>query len=280
MRRAKIYSLLITLLIGSVTMVIYLYRNGVIQVVNPPRSQYPVRGVVVSAGHGEIDWNVIRSQDMAFAYIKATDGDSIADSMFAENYSRIRRSGMRVGVYHCFRFDAGGLAQAEYFIAAVIGEEREPPDEYTIGYNEHGEYIEYVEKDPMLPPAVYIELYGDYANNPPGRDGVCEQLNAFILRVTEEFGAAPVIYVTVEAYGMYIGGALADCGMWILDTAAPPRMRYGEPWVFWQYTEKGRLNGFRGFEKFIGLIAFNGTEQEFFEYSNVIFPMGKEAEQE
>lgn len=49
-----------------------LARNGTILLNNPSRSQYPVRGVDVSRYQGHIDWNTLASNDICFAFIKAT----------------------------------------------------------------------------------------------------------------------------------------------------------------------------------------------------------------
>nr|HPZ53078.1 lysozyme [Clostridia bacterium] len=34
-------------------------------------------------------------------------------------------------------------------------------------------------------------------------------------------------------------------------------------WTFWQYSDRGRLNGYDGVERFIDLNVFNGTREEF-----------------
>ena len=46
-----------------------------------------------------------------------------------------------------------------------------------------------------------------------------------------------------------------------------PVLSDGREWVFWQYSHKGRLNGYSGKEKFIDLNVFNGSK----EYFNELF---------
>ncbi len=39
-----------------------------------------------------------------------------------------------------------------------------------------------------------------------------------------------------------------------------------EKWTFWQYTNRGRLSGYNGKEKYIDLNVFYGNEEEFENY--------------
>ena len=52
-----------------------LFYNGVVLFNNPSNMEFPVRGVDVSSYQGTIDWNVLASQNIQFAFIKATEGN-------------------------------------------------------------------------------------------------------------------------------------------------------------------------------------------------------------
>jgi lysozyme len=45
-----------------------------------------------------------------------------------------------------------------------------------------------------------------------------------------------------------------------------PTLEEQKKWTFWQYTDKGRLSGYKGKETFIDLNVFNGTQAEFEKY--------------
>ena len=62
-------------------MTFFLY-TGAILFNNPSREKYPVRGVDVSRHQGAINWKVLSQQDIAFAYIKATEGSNFVDKNF------------------------------------------------------------------------------------------------------------------------------------------------------------------------------------------------------
>ena len=71
-------AVLIVLLL-AILVLFALARNGTILLNNPSRSQYPVRGVDVSRYQGHIDWNILASNDICFAFIKATEGSTHVD---------------------------------------------------------------------------------------------------------------------------------------------------------------------------------------------------------
>lgn len=67
----------IAVIIGAVLLVsailaVALVYTGVILLNNPSEAVYPVRGVDVSSYQGAIDWQVLSSQNIDFAFIKAT----------------------------------------------------------------------------------------------------------------------------------------------------------------------------------------------------------------
>ena len=64
--------------------------------------QWEVFGVDVSVYQGEVDWAVLAGQGVDFAFIKATEGSSLQDVRFAENWTNAQAAGVRVGAYHFF----------------------------------------------------------------------------------------------------------------------------------------------------------------------------------
>ena len=99
------------LIIASVSAAAMFY-TGILKPVNPRKELYPVRGVDVSSYQGKIDWNVIASQGISFAFVKATEGSSLVDPCFASNYGNAAAAGLRVGAYHFFSFDSPAETQA------------------------------------------------------------------------------------------------------------------------------------------------------------------------
>jgi GH25 family lysozyme M1 (1,4-beta-N-acetylmuramidase) len=75
-------------------------------------------GVDVSSFQPGFDWARASAQGISFAYVKATEGTTYRNPLFAEQYNGSYQAGMIRGSYHYARPDrSGGAAQAEFFVA-------------------------------------------------------------------------------------------------------------------------------------------------------------------
>lgn len=215
-----------------------LFWNAVIPLNCPSDKEYPVRGVDVSHYQGDIDWAALSSQDISFAFIKATEGSKSVDDRFDYNFENARKSGLAVGAYHFFSYDSAGSLQAENFINTV-----EP-------------------FEGMLPPVIDLEFYGDKYKNPPDKDKVKPNLDALISALEEHYGLKPIIYATEKSYKLYISGNYEQYDIWIRNVITKPRLSDNREWTFWQYTNRAKLEGYSGEEKYIDVNVFNGSEDE------------------
>lgn len=241
MKKKSLFAILAVLLIAGYA-AFALVWNGVILLNNPSPEKYPVRGVDVSAYQGEIDWQTLAAQDISFAFIKATEGSTFADRNFDRNFSQAQQTGLSVGAYHFFSYDSPGSTQAENFISHVAPFEG------------------------MLPTVIDLEFYGDTAKKPPDRAHVDAELSAMIDILTEYYGMTPVIYATEKSYKLYLEGGYEECDIWIRNVISRPDISDDRPWTFWQFTNRARLDGYKGEEKFIDINVFCGTEAEFAAY--------------
>lgn len=232
-------SLALLLLISVFSALVW---NGTILLNNPSQSRYPVRGVDVSRYQGQIDWNVLASNDISFAFIKATEGNSHVDSCFSYNYEEARKTGLRVGAYHFFSYDSEGQTQAEHYIAVV---------EKTDG---------------MLPPVIDLEFYGAKEQNPPAQDQVRQELTIMLGRLEEYYGMKPIIYATEKSYKQYLANAFQEYDIWIRNVITSPHLSDRREWTFWQYTNRGKLEGYQGDENYIDMNVFHGSREDFQNY--------------
>ena len=221
-----------------------LVLNGVIILNDAAADKYPVKGIDVSSYQGEIDWETLSEQDISFVFIKATEGSSFVDKNFAYNFGEARKTSLAVGAYHFFSYDSSGKTQAENFINTV-----EP-------------------FDGMLPPVIDLEFYGDKDKNPPSKEYVDGELKAMLNALEDYYGQAPVIYATGKSYRLYLSGD-DDYGkydIWIRNVITKPRLPDGRDWTFRQYTDRDRLDGYNGEEKYIDRNVFNGSAEDFEKY--------------
>ena len=237
--------LLLVLLTAALISGITAYRvfTGQLKLNIPDPEKYPVSGVDVSRYQGNIQWDVIASQDIAFAFIKATEGSSYKDPMFDFNWEESRKNGIYAGAYHFFSFESSGVTQGQNFISAV------------------GE----LSND--LPPVVDLEFYGDYVETPLSKKETRRILDDLLETLEEYYGVKPIIYTTAKAYYQYmLGGGYGEYPLWMRNTYYEPKM----DWEFWQYSDKGELEGYDGkqtdsLEEYIDLNVYNGNFEEFLE---------------
>jgi lysozyme len=176
-----------------------------------------LRGIDVSHYQGTINWPAVAGDDVAFAYIKATEGVDGRDARFARNWRGAQRAGIRVGAYHYFIFCRSGRAQAHNFLAVAP-------------HRTHA-----------LPPAVDLEMGGACTARLPGPK-MRRELDAFLKVVEAREHKHAVLYVTPQFFATY-RAYLPNRPMWrrsILLKPAP-----NTSWTFWQYHSRGRVAGIR-----------------------------------
>lgn len=240
MRRFLALVILLLLLIGGVVGGTRLYHifmasTGRQASDMPDAQEYPVRGVDVSYYQGNIDWEVIASQGITFAFLKATEGVDHSDSQFLQNWESAAQSQIYVGAYHFYRFEDSGAQQAQHFIDTV------PAVENT------------------LPPVIDVELY-DTLTEKPDAETVQENLHEMLEILEAYYGKTPILYAAPNTYRKYVSVFADDYLIWISNYYYEPYM----DWTFWQYTDSGVLEGYDGDQECIDLNVYCGSLSEFF----------------
>lgn len=191
-------------------------------------------GVDVSSYQADIDMEKLKEQNIAFIYIKATEGSSSQDDRFAENWKNAEEAGLLSGAYHFFSYDSEGKTQAENFIK-------------TVGKDIKGRLI----------PVVDLEYYGDKEKNPPVKEDVRRELKTYLSVIENEYGVKPMIYTRADIYQYYLKGEFDEYKKWISSLYTPLSLNYKDNWYIWQYYNRGVLEGYSGGEKYIDLNVLN-----------------------
>jgi lysozyme len=198
----------------------------------PDRRRYPLRGIDVSHYQGAIDWPSVAGDDVAFAYVKATEGVGSRDPEFARNWKGAQRAGLQVGAYHYFIFCRSARAQAHNFLAAAP------------------------RRSSALPPAVDLEIGPGCRTRLTGAK-MRSELDAFLAVVEARDRERAVLYVTPKFFATY-RDYLPRRPMWrrsILSKPAP-----NASWTFWQYSSRARVAGIR---TYVDLSVFNASRGAF-----------------
>ena len=180
-----------------------------------------MRGIDVSHHQGEIDWDRVAADDIAFAYLKATEGSTFTDPRFATNWQAAARAGLRVGGYHYFTLCSDPVPQADHFVATLDA----APDVLR-----------------ALPPVVDLELLGN-CDPSPGPVAMRDAVEAFVAEVERRTGQRVVVYTHPDFDRRYGFVPDLDRRRWVRfpGDVAPP----GDWWL-WQRSDDGRVDGVEG----------------------------------
>lgn len=197
---------------------------------------FAVHGIDVSHYQSRINWPLVAQQDISFAFVKATEGESLKDSLFVHNWQSLKEVGIRRGAYHFFRPTKSATQQADHFLQQV---QLEAGD---------------------LPPVLDIEVTDGMEEGP-----LLSRLKTWLTIVERTLGIRPIIYTNLNFYHKYLVGHFDEYPVWIARySSRTPQLASGQKWQFWQYGNRGQLKGINGFVDFN---VFHGTEAELNELS-------------
>jgi lysozyme len=217
-----------------------LFYNGILHIHRPSRDKFPIQGIDVSEHQGDIGWTQIDRRSVNFVFMKATEGGDFKDKQFQRNWLGAKNAGIARGAYHFFTFCKAGAVQAQNFIDTV------PVDRSA------------------LPPVIDLEFSGNCQRR-LSQVELDRELTAYIEKVTTVYRQQPILYVTQEFYTAYLQTKFTKYAIWISDFYTTPDLnRDDRKWLFWQYSERGRVTGV---STLVDLNVFNGTIDRFQEFS-------------
>lgn len=168
-------------------------------------------GVDVSKYQGTIDWpKVADDNNLAFVYVKATEGATIVDERFATNVSEARKAGLPVGCYMVFSRHTNAQSQFENFKETVKG----------CGMT--------------LIPVVDVEPDPQFPLN-------VKRFDMLLQLLEEEYGVKPMIYTTMENYKKYFN--LERYAAYHVFIACYDLKFPDTRYTLWQYTSRERVEG-------------------------------------
>lgn len=180
----------------------------------PDRHRYPVRGIDISHHQGVIDWQAVAADDVAFAYVKVSEGGDHRDTRYRANIAGATAAGIATGAYHYFTFCRSGAEQAQNFLAAIEGENL------------------------TLPPVIDLEFEGNCERR-PSRDEMAREVGAFVDAVEARLGRQVVYYAT-EWFRLSYGSGLPTRPLWCRLIAFEP---FHVNWRIWQYDDDAKVAG-------------------------------------
>jgi len=180
---------------------------------------YSVHGVDVSHYQAQINWFEVAAEGIDFGFVKATEGETISDAHFCQNWIEMKNAGIIRGAYHFFRPNTSAISQAKHFIEKV-----------DLQFGD-------------LPPVLDVEVL-DNVN----KDVMVARLNIWLDMVEEAFDVQPIIYTNMKFYNQYLADDFANYTLWIAryNDKKTPDLFENKNWDFWQYGNKGKIAGING----------------------------------
>ena len=231
MKKIRKFLIAIPVALALILILIFMFYKGYLWPNSIFASSYSIRGIDVSHYQGDINWEqVAANKEIEFTYIKATEGKDYIDQTFQRNWEKSLKVGLYHGAYHYFTTKSLGSDQADNFIKTVPME------------------------NGCLPPVIDIEDAG------AKKEVFVKNLNDFIEKIENTYHQKPILYVVYPLYEKYIKGDFEEYSIWIRDIVTPPHMSDKRQWLFWQYSNRGRINGD---QRYYDFDVFKGSRKDF-----------------
>jgi len=182
-------------------------------------NDYAVHGIDVSHHQSFINWDKIATQNIHFSFAKATEGMDFVDTLFCHNWEEMNRVGLLRGAYHFFRPKSDAALQAANFLNWV-----------EIDYGD-------------LPPVLDIEVTDGVEG-----ESLIKGIQTWLKLVEQKTRIKPIIYTNQKFFNQHLAEHFEEYPIWIAryNSFFNPNMHNSREWKFWQYGNRGQLDGING----------------------------------
>lgn len=173
---------------------------------------------------------------VSFVYIKSTEGTTIRNRFYLNDYTQARKHDICTGAYHFWSVRTSGAEQATYFIRNTLF------------------------RDGDLPPVLDVEPTNAQITQSGGVERMFREIRIWLKAVERHTGVKPILYVNQ----MFVNNHLSkqadlkrDYRVWIARYSEyKPDVRL----TYWQLCPDGRVAGIQGD---VDINVFNGYKSQF-----------------
>jgi lysozyme len=198
-----------------------------------------VPGLDVSHYQEVVDWPTVAGGGKAFAFAKASEGGSVADVYFADNWSALRGAAILRGAYHFFHPATDAAAQADFFLKRLA--------------NANAGSTQLAPGD--LPAALDLEVSDGIAAG-----DIVAGATTWLVAIEQVTGRKPIVYTYVDFWKTTLGNPqdLSGYPLWIseLKVTSPTIPGGWTSWIFWQFAKQTMSGISTGL---VDVDAFNGS---------------------
>lgn len=176
-----------------------------------------VHGLDISFYQKNINWSRL-PEHYSFVIMKATEGSSLKDVKFRQNWDSAGKNGLIRGAYHFYR-------------------------PYVTPYSQFKNFTSVVKlKSGDLPPVVDAEITSKYTLK------LQNDLKIFLNLLEKHYKIQPIIYCNRSFYRKHFSHTYFDkYHFWIADYRSETLDSNFHMWDFWQYTCYGKVEGINTF---------------------------------
>lgn len=266
-----------------------------------------IKGIDVAHWEPQVDWALVRALDIRFAFIKATQAD-FADSMFESHWAGAKQAGILRGAYHFIDPRVDGRRQAEAFLRTVQLEPGDLPpvldledlkDEFEVQQPASKKGEKGVKgakpaqgsKGSKGSKGPKVDKSKINTSQVPNSDVVaCAEVWLDI--VERETGRKPILYSSPSYLGSRMIGINGKTPPWstkhilwianylnheVTENDLPLQPSGWSNWTFWQYSEKGLLDGIFNKERTqltaVDLNFYRGSIEDLYELAGAPMPV-------
>lgn len=193
----------------------------------PNGEGFEIQGIDISHYQGTIDWEQLRNAminkaPVRFIIIKSTEGSTLIDENFKDNFYNAREYGFIRGAYHFYSTKSEARHQAYHFLRNVQLEEGD------------------------LPPVLDVEHIPEGMQTQEFQKEILTWLHV----VEDHYHVKPILYTYYKFKEKYLSDQRFDSYPYWIAHYYVDKMEYKGEWKFWQHTDAGRLPGIRGYVDF------------------------------
>lgn len=183
---------------------------------------YKKLGIDISHYQSKINWKqVSEMRDLGtkvdFAFMKATQGNYLTDRQFKRNWCEAKANGINRGAYLFFDPRRNGKSQAKHFISKVKLEE--------------GDFAPVID---------FEDLYGVA----PAK--ARKEFLACASTLKAHYYIEPILYTYADFYKRNLNEEFEKFPLWIAHYRNYGKPSINRDWYFWQFSDKGKMNGIKG----------------------------------
>lgn len=193
---------------------------------------YSVQGIDISHYQGTVDWDklhnaLIDGNPIRFVIIKSTEGNSLLDNNFNDNFYNASEYGFIRGAYHYFVPDVDAKSQADFFLKQVHLEEGD------------------------LPPVLDFEKTGNLTPKQVEKAAL-----TWLDEVEKHYHVKPILYTYYKFKLKYFSSEKFDEYPYWIAHYYVDTLKYQGAWKFWQHTDYGKVDGIK---TYVDLNVYNGS---------------------